>query len=68
MSVVVDPAVLASCDARSGSALPRMAGYAEREGCEFRLVSLRPSLVKIMPITGLDCRFLASQATCPAGP
>jgi len=44
-----------------------MAGYAEQAGCEFRLASPRPSLVKIMRITGLDRRFLASQATCPAG-
>jgi len=44
-----------------------MAGYAEQAGCEFRLASPRPSLVKIMRITGLDRRFLASRATCPAG-
>ena len=31
---------------------------------EFRLASLRLSLVKIMRITGLDRRFLASQAAC----
>ncbi len=37
---------------------------AERAGCEFRLASPRLSLVKIMRITGLDRRLLASQATC----
>ena len=31
-------------------------------GCEFRLASPRLSLVKVMRITGLDRRFLASQA------
>jgi anti-anti-sigma regulatory factor len=48
--------------------LLRLAGYAEQAGCEFRLISPRPSLVKIMRITGLDRRFLASRAPCPAGP
>ena len=42
----------------------RIASYAERAGCEFRLASPRLSLVKVMRITGLDRRFLASQATC----
>ena len=60
--VVVDLTALAFCDARGLGALVRMAGYAERAGCEFRLASPRLSLVKIMRITGLDRRFLASQA------
>jgi hypothetical protein len=46
---------------------PGPVGYAEQAGCEFRLISPRSSLVKIMLITGLDRRFLASRATCPAG-
>jgi anti-sigma B factor antagonist len=65
--VVVDLTAFAFCDARGLGALLRMAGYAEQAGCEFRLASPRPSLVKIMRITGLDRRFLASRATCPAG-
>jgi anti-sigma B factor antagonist len=65
--VVVDLTALAFCDARGLGALLRMAGYAEQACCEFRLISPRPSLVKIMRITGLDRRFLASRATCPAG-
>ena len=40
-----------------------MADYAERAACPFRLASPNPSLVKIMRITGLDRRFLASQAS-----
>jgi anti-anti-sigma regulatory factor len=42
-----------------------MASYAERAGCEFRLASPRPSVVKIMRITGLDRRFLASETPLP---
>jgi anti-anti-sigma factor len=60
--VTVDLAALAFCDARGLSALLRMADYAEQAGCPFRLASPRPSLVKIMRITGLHRRFLAPQA------
>lgn len=62
--VVVDLTALVFCDARGLGALVRMADYAGRAGCEFRLASPRLSLVKIMRITGLDRRLLASQATC----
>ena len=44
----------AFCDAGGLTALVRMARYAERNGCPFRLASPSPSLVKIMRITGLD--------------
>jgi anti-sigma B factor antagonist len=66
--VLVDLTAVAFCDARGLGALLRLAGYAEQAGCEFRLISPRPSLVKIMRITGLDRRFPASRAPCPAGP
>jgi anti-sigma B factor antagonist len=65
--VVVDLQAVVFCDAQGLGALLRMAGYAERAGREFRLASLRPSLVKLMRITGLDRRFLLSEASCPAG-
>jgi anti-sigma B factor antagonist len=65
--VVVDLAALAFCDARGLGALLRMASYAEWAGCEFRLASPRPLVVKIMRITGLDRRFLASETACRAG-
>ena len=65
--VVVDLAALHFCDARGPGALLRMAGYAELAGREFRLASPSPTLVKIMQITGLDHRFLASQPACQAG-
>jgi anti-anti-sigma factor len=63
--VVVDLTALAFCDARGLGALLRMASYAERAGCEFRLASPSPSVVKIMRITGLDRRFLASETPLP---
>jgi anti-sigma B factor antagonist len=53
---------LAFCDAKGLAALVRMARYAEQKGRPFRLASPSPSLIKIMRITGLDRRFLASQA------
>lgn len=59
--VTVDLTALAFCDARGLAALLRMADYAEQAGCPFRLVSPRPSLVKIMRITGLNRRFLVSR-------
>jgi anti-sigma B factor antagonist len=61
--VTVDLTALAFCDAQGLAALVRMADHAEQKGCPFRLASPRPSLVKIMRITGLDRRFLASQAS-----
>jgi anti-sigma B factor antagonist len=64
--VIVDLAALAFCDARGLAALVRMAGYAEQKCCPFRLASPGPSLVKIMRITGLDRRFLASPAAARA--
>ena len=63
--VIVNLAALAFCDARGLAALVRMARYAEQSDCPFQVTSPGPSLVKIMRITGLDRRFLASQ---PPGP
>ena len=63
--LIVDLAGLAFCDAQGLSALLRMATYAERAGCPFRLASPRPSLVKIMRITGLDRSFLLPPYGCP---
>ena len=58
--VIVDLTALAFCDACGLAALVRMAGYANQKGCSFRVASPSRSLVKIMRITGLDRRFLAS--------
>jgi anti-anti-sigma factor len=63
--VIVDLTALSFCDAQGLSALVRMAGYAERAGRPFRLVSPTPSVVKIMRITGLDRRFLVPPASRP---
>ena len=65
--VIVDLTALGFCDAQGLSALVRMAGYAERAGRPFRLVSPGPSVVKIMRITGLDRRFLVPPAARPPG-
>jgi anti-anti-sigma factor len=59
--VIVDLTTLAFCDARGLAALVHMAGYAKQKGCPFLVASPSPSLVKIMRITGLDRKFLASQ-------
>jgi anti-anti-sigma factor len=63
--VTVDLTALAFCDAQGLAALTRMAGHAAEQGCPFRLASPSPALVKIMRITGLDRRFLTSQAPAP---
>ena len=63
--VIVDLTALGFCDAQGLSALVRMAGYAERAGRPFRLVSPSPTVVKIMRITGLDRRFLVPPAGGP---
>jgi anti-anti-sigma factor len=67
--LIVDLAGLAFCDAQGLSALLRIATYAERAGSPFRLASPRPSLVKIMQITGLDRRLLPppSHQPTPSG-
>ena len=61
--VTVTLTALTFCDAQGLTALVRMARHAEQNGCPFRLASPSPSLIKIMRITGLDRRFLASQAS-----
>jgi anti-sigma B factor antagonist len=61
--VTVDLTALAFCDAQGLAALVRMANHAEQKNCPFRLASPSTSLLKIMRITGLDRRFLTSQAS-----
>jgi anti-anti-sigma factor len=57
--VVVDLGSLQFCDARGLSALLRMAGYAERADCAFRVVSPSPMLLKMMRIATLDHKLQA---------
>ena len=55
--VSVDLAGLTFCDASGLGALARVARHARQAGRQLRLISARPSLVKIMRITGLDRTF-----------
>jgi len=55
--VSVDLAGLSFCDASGLGVLARVASRARQAGRQLRLVSPRPSLVKIMRITGLDRAF-----------
>jgi anti-sigma B factor antagonist len=55
--VSVDLAGLTFCDASGLGALARVARHARQAGRQLRLISARPSLVKIMRITGLDRAF-----------
>jgi anti-anti-sigma factor len=55
--VRVDVAGLTFCDAAGLGALAKLASHAREAGRQLRLISPRPSLVKIMRITGLDHAF-----------
>ena len=59
--LIVDLSALDFCDAKGLAAFVRMAGYAEQKDRPFQLASPRPSLIKIMRITGLDRRFSTAQ-------
>jgi anti-anti-sigma factor len=48
---------LTFCDAAGLGVLAKVAGYARRTGRTLRLTSPRPSLVRIMRITGMDAAF-----------
>ena len=55
--VTVDLSGLTFCDASGLGALARIARHARQAGRQLMLASARPSLVKIMRITGLDRAF-----------
>ncbi len=55
--IQVDLSGLTFCDASGLGALARIANHARRVGRQLRLTSVRPSLLKIMRITGLDGAF-----------
>jgi anti-sigma B factor antagonist len=55
--VRVDLAGLTFCDASGLGVLARIARHARQAGRQLRLTSPRPSLLKIMRITGLDRAF-----------
>jgi anti-sigma B factor antagonist len=55
--VSVDMSGLTFCDASGLGALARLARHAQQAGRQLRLTAARPSLLKIMRITGLDRAF-----------
>jgi anti-sigma B factor antagonist len=50
-------AELTFCDAAGLGVLARVAGHARRSGRSIELVAARPSMVRIMRITGMDEAF-----------
>lgn len=56
-SVTVDLAGLTFCDAAGLGVLARVAGHARRSGRPLKLIAARPSLLRIMHITGMDEAF-----------
>jgi anti-anti-sigma factor len=55
--VTVNLAELTFCDAAGLGVLARVAGYARRSGRSLKLTAARPSLLRIMRITGMDQAF-----------
>jgi anti-anti-sigma factor len=56
-SVTMNLAGLTFCDAAGLGVLARVAGHARRSGRSLKLTAARPSLLRIMHITGLDQTF-----------
>ena len=63
--LLVDLSGLTFCDASGLGVLARIANHARRVGRQLRLTSVRPSLLKIMRITGLDGAFPEVRAGVP---
>jgi anti-anti-sigma factor len=55
--VTMNLAGLTFCDAAGLGVLARVAGYAKRSGRSLKLTAARPSLLRIMRITGMDEAF-----------
>jgi anti-anti-sigma factor len=55
--VTMNLADLTFCDAAGLGVLARLAGYAKRSGRSLKLTAARPSLLRIMRITGMDEAF-----------
>jgi anti-anti-sigma factor len=67
--VTVDLSGLTFCDASGLGVLARIARHAKQGGRQLKLSSARPSLLKLMRLTGLDVSFpelLASARAYPA--
>jgi anti-anti-sigma factor len=55
--VMMNLSELTFCDAAGLGVLARVAGYARRSGRSVKLTAARPSLIRIMNITGMDEAF-----------
>jgi len=64
--VSVDLGGVTFCDASGLGALARVANHARENGRQLKLTSARPSLLKIMQITGLDAAFPELRTTALA--
>ncbi len=64
--VTVDLSGLTFCDASGLGVLARIARHARQAGRQLRLTSARPSLVKLMRLTGLDGVFPELRPSLPA--
>ena len=64
--VSVDVSGVTFCDASGLGVLAKAARHAREAGRQLSLVSARPSLLKIMRITGLDRAFPELRASAPA--
>jgi anti-sigma B factor antagonist len=63
--VSVDLSGLTFCDASGLGVLARIARHARQAGRQLRLTAARPSLLKIMRITGLDRAFPELRPSAP---
>ena len=66
LPVSVDLSGLTFCDASGLGVLARLARHAKQVGRQVRLTAARPSLLKIMRITGLDRTFPELRPSAPA--
>jgi anti-anti-sigma factor len=64
--VTVDLSGLTFCDASGLGVLAKVARHARQAGRQLRLTSARPSLLKIMRMTGLDGAFPELRPSAPA--
>ena len=64
--VTVDLSGLTFCDASGLGVLARIARHARQAGRQLRLTSVRPALLKLMRLTGLDGVFPELRPPLPA--
>ena len=70
--ITLNLADLTFCDAAGLGVLAKVASYARRTGRTLRVTAARPSLLRIMRITGLDAAFpeirtpVLAMVNCPS--